>query len=97
MNTIAVQVVYALPDKQYLYKLSVPIGSTVLDVIKLSPILKVRSEIELDNLKVGVYSRIVKLTDIVKDGDRVEIYRPLVADPKELRRKRAKQASSNES
>ncbi|HCC13099.1 MAG TPA: RnfH family protein, partial [Atlantibacter hermannii] len=52
-----------------------------------------RTDIDLAKNKVGVYSRPVKLTDALSDGDRVEIYRPLIADPKELRRQRAEKAA----
>ena len=54
-----------------------------------SGILQQFTEIDLRENKVGIYSRPAKLTDQLKDGDRIEIYRPLLADPKEIRRKRA--------
>ena len=54
-----------------------------------SDILQQFTEIDLRENKVGIYSRLAKLTDQLKDGDRIEIYRPLLADPKEIRRKRA--------
>ncbi|KAB8309499.1 RnfH family protein [Erwinia endophytica] len=90
MPDIAVEVVYALPDKQYLYTVNVAEGSTVEQAIKASGLLELRSDIDLgNNNKVGVFSRPVKLSDEVHSGDRIEIYRPLLADPKELRRQRA--------
>ncbi|MEM7964577.1 RnfH family protein, partial [Morganella morganii] len=55
--------------------------------------LALRDDVDLTQNKVGIFSRPAKLTDIVSDGDRVEIYRPLIADPKEMRRKRAAEAS----
>lgn len=93
MPDIAVEVVYALPEKQYLYTVSVEEGCTVEEAIKASGILEVRSDIDLASNKVGVFSRPVKLGDEVQSGDRVEIYRPLLADPKELRRQRAERAA----
>jgi len=90
---IAVEVVYALPEKQYLYSVKVPEGSTVEDAIKASGLLDLRSDIDLQENKVGIYSRPVKLHDEVQSGDRIEIYRPLIADPKELRRQRAERAA----
>jgi len=90
---IVVEVVYALPDKQYLYTVNVAKGSTVEQAIKASGILELRSDIDLGNNKVGIFSRPVKLNDEVHSGDRVEIYRPLLADPKELRRQRAERAA----
>ncbi|AOF16972.1 RnfH family protein [Yersinia enterocolitica] len=71
---------------------SLEAGSTVEEAIKASDLLELRSDIDLTKNKVGVYSRPVKLGDKLNDGDRVEIYRPLIADPKELRRQRAEQA-----
>lgn len=62
-------------------------------VILASGILSLRDDVDLTQNKVGIFSRPAKLTDIVSDGDRVEIYRPLIADPKEMRRKRAAEAS----
>jgi putative ubiquitin-RnfH superfamily antitoxin RatB of RatAB toxin-antitoxin module len=90
---IAVEVVYALPEKQYLYTVNVEEGATVEDAIKASGILELRRDINLASNKVGVFSRPVKLGDEVHSGDRIEIYRPLLADPKELRRQRAERAA----
>lgn len=92
MPDIRVEVVYALPERQYLRTVSLAAGGTVEDAINASGLLELRSDIDLTKNKVGVYSRPVKLGDKVNDGDRVEIYRPLIADPKELRRQRAEQA-----
>ncbi|MFB0713565.1 RnfH family protein [Buttiauxella noackiae] len=90
---IKVEVVYALPEKQYLLKVRLAQDSTVEQAIAASGILELRTDIDLAKNKVGVFSRPVKLTDTVNDGDRVEIYRPLIADPKELRRQRAEKAA----
>lgn len=90
---IKVEVVYALPEKQYLLKVKLAAGSTVEQAIAASGILELRTDINLEKNKVGIYSRPVKLTDTLNDGDRVEIYRPLIADPKELRRQRAEKAA----
>ncbi|MBM3074266.1 RnfH family protein [Enterobacter sp. RHBSTW-00994] len=89
---IAVEVVYALPEKQYLQRVKLDEGATVEDAIRASGLLELRGDIDLATNKVGIYSRPVKLTDVVKEGDRVEIYRPLIADPKELRRQRAEKS-----
>lgn len=90
---IKVEVVYALPEKQYLLKVRLAQGSTVEQAIAASGILELRTDIDLAKNKVGIFSRPVKLSDAVNDGDRVEIYRPLIADPKELRRQRAEKAA----
>ncbi|MDI3361726.1 RnfH family protein [Lelliottia wanjuensis] len=89
---ITVEVAYALPEKQYLQRVKLEEGATVEEAIRASGLLELRSDIDLSKNKVGIYSRPVKLTDALNDGDRVEIYRPLIADPKELRRQRAEKA-----
>lgn len=91
-DKIAVEVAYALPQKQYLQRVTLDEGSTVEQAIQASGLLTLRDDIDLTKNKVGIYSRPVKLDDVVRDGDRVEIYRPLIADPKELRRQRAEKS-----
>lgn len=93
MPDIVVEVAYALPDKQYLYSVKVPEGSSVEQAIIASGLLEIRSDISLQQNKVGIFSRPVKLQDEVHSGDRIEIYRPLIADPKDLRRQRAERAA----
>ena len=90
-DKIAVEVAYALPQKQYLQRVTLDEGATVEQAIQASGLLTLRDDIDLAKNKVGIYSRPAKLDDVVHDGDRVEIYRPLIADPKELRRQRAQQ------
>lgn len=92
MSEIRVEVVYALPERQYLRTVKVEEGSSVEQAIVASGLLELRKDIDLKNNKVGVYSRPVKLSDVLSDGDRIEIYRPLIADPKELRRLRAERS-----
>ena len=86
---IDIEVVYALPNRQSLLSLPVPEGSTIEECIKLSGITKHFSDINLNEAKVGIFGRAEKLSSIVKAGDRVEIYRPLIADPREMRKLRA--------
>ena len=93
MPDIAVEVVYALPEKQYFYTVNIEEGATVEQAIRASGILELRNDIDLARNKIGVFSRPVKLDDEVQAGDRIEIYRPLLADPKELRRQRAERAA----
>jgi putative ubiquitin-RnfH superfamily antitoxin RatB of RatAB toxin-antitoxin module len=93
---IVVEVAYALPEKQYLQRVTLNAGATVEEAIRASGLLELRSDISLTKNKVGIYSRPVKPGDELHDGDRVEIYRPLIADPKELRRKRAEKSADNE-
>ena len=90
---IVVKVAYALPEKQYLQRVTLQQGATVEEAIRASGLLELRTDIDLSKNKVGIYSRPVKLADVLQDGDRVEIYRPLIADPKELRRQRAEKSA----
>lgn len=90
MEKINVEVAYAKPDQQFLKALSLPVGSTVKDAIKASAVCDVFPEIDLETMRVGVFSIFVGLNDELKSGDRVEIYRPLIIDPKEARRLRAR-------
>ena len=87
------EVAYALPEKQYLQRVTLQQGATVEEAIRASGLLELRTDIDLSKNKVGIYSRPVKLADVLHDGDRVEIYRPLIADPKELRRQRAEKSA----
>jgi len=87
---IKVEVAYALPDEQVILLVHVDHGSTVEQAIGLSGILEHYPEINPGKLnKVGIFGKLAKLDKVLQDGDRVEIYRPLIADPKEVRRKRA--------
>lgn len=92
MVEINIEVVYALPDRQFLLRVKLAEGASVEEAIMQSGILSLRDDIDLSKNKVGIYSRPAKLSDILSGGDRVEIYRPLLADPKEIRRKRAEKA-----
>ncbi|QGM80488.1 RnfH family protein [Otariodibacter oris] len=88
---IVVEVVYAYPDKYFLKKLYLDKPLSIQNVILQSGVLEKYTEIDLRENKIGIFSRPAKLTDLVENGDRIEIYRPLIADPKEIRRKRAEQ------
>ncbi|MGB5427126.1 MAG: RnfH family protein [Gammaproteobacteria bacterium] len=90
-ETIPVEVVHALPDRQVIVALDVPADASIADVIAQSGLLEQFPEIDLGRNKVGVFGKLGKLTDTLYAGDRVEIYRPLIADPKEVRKKRAAQ------
>jgi hypothetical protein len=90
---IRVEVTYALRDRQALIAVELPEGGTVEQAIQRSGVLTAFPEIELQRAKVGIFGRPIALGTPVRDGDRVEIYRPLSADPKELRRRKAARAS----
>ena len=84
-----VEVAYATPARQEVIEASVRPGATVEQVIRASGMLARFPEIDLTRQRVGIFGETAHLHDAVHDGDRVEIYRTLVADPKEARRKRA--------
>ena len=86
---IKVEVAYALPDEQVVRVVEGEPGMTVEEAIKASGILELHPEIDLSSTKVGVFGKATKLHAVLYPGDRVEIYRPLIADPKEARKKRA--------
>jgi putative ubiquitin-RnfH superfamily antitoxin RatB of RatAB toxin-antitoxin module len=90
-ETIPVEVVYALSDRQVILALEVLADASIAEVIAQSGILQQFPEIDLDGSKVGVFGKLGKLTDSLHAGDRVEIYRPLIADPKAVRKQRAAQ------
>lgn len=88
-NKITVEVIHALAGQQFLKKLHLVQGSTVIDAIYSSKVIEVFPEINFKKNKIGIYGCFVKPDTLLKDGDRVEIYRSLIIDPKEARRKRA--------
>jgi hypothetical protein len=89
---LGVEVVYATAERQRLIALTVAPGATVAEAIAASGILREFPEIDLSVNRVGVFGQLVRLGDVVQADDRVEIYRPLQADPKEARRQRARRA-----
>ena len=89
VDKMTVEVVYALPEEQTLLDFEVKKGATAEQVIEQSGILLQYPEIDLAQQKIGLFSKIIKLDHVLREKDRVEIYRPLIADPKEVRKKRA--------
>jgi len=87
--TIHVEVAYALRERQLLVAVGVEEGATIEEAIRRSGILEAFPEIDLRRAKVGIFGRPAALDERMRDGDRVEIYRPLIADPKEVRRRKA--------
>ena len=86
---IVVEVVFGRPDEQVLEQLTVPADATVETVIRQSGLLERFPEIDLATNRVGIFGKVTTLAASLSDGDRIEIYRPLIADPKEARKKRA--------
>jgi hypothetical protein len=89
---MVVEVAYARPEEQLIIELEVAPGTTVAQAIETSGLLERFPEIDLARNKVGVFGRLTPLETPLRDKDRVEIYRPLIADPKEVRRRRAAQS-----
>lgn len=89
MSQIQVEVVYARSDQAKRVTLTLDEGATVQLAIERSGILAEFPEIDLGRNKVGVWNKLAKLDQVLRDKDRVEIYRPLIADPKEVRKQRA--------
>ena len=89
---VRVELVYVTFDKSLVHlQLSLEVGATVADALKLSGILQ--SNPEVQGLALGIFSKQVTMDTLLKSGDRIEIYRPLTLDPKEKRRQRAKKKS----
>lgn len=84
-----VEIAYARADEQLIVALDVDAGTTVEQAIALSRIAEQFPEIDLKANKVGIFGKLTKPSQALREGDRVEIYRPLIADPKEVRRQRA--------
>ncbi len=94
---INVEVAYALDNKQALLELQVTEGTTALQAAQQSGITGKFEGIDLENSKLGIFSKVVAPSQVLRDGDRVEIYRPLIADPKEVRKARAARAKERRS
>ncbi len=90
-ESLSIEIAYALPQKQELVQLKLPAGSTVQQAIEASGLKQKHPEIDLAKNKVGIFGKLSKLDAPLRDRDRVEIYRPLIADPKEVRKKRAEE------
>lgn len=86
---IEVEVAYARPDQQVIHKVTVASDATIEEAVRHSGILDEFPEIRLSENKVGIFGKLAKLSATLRDGDRIEIYRALIADPKEVRRQRA--------
>ncbi|WP_371287247.1 RnfH family protein [Colwellia ponticola] len=89
---VTVEVVYGVPHKQKILTILVTADTTVEQAIMASGIIDLFPEIDLSINKVGIWNRAVKLSDEVNDLDRIEVYRPLIADPKDVRKRRAEKA-----
>lgn len=93
-DIIQVEVAYALPHEQALIALEVPSGTTMYEAAKQSRIAEKFAEIDLESADMGIFGKVERKPKEyqLQEGDRVEIYRPLIADPKEVRKRRAEEA-----
>jgi len=88
MAKVRIQVVYALPHGEDAVELELESGATAADAISASGLAQRHPEIDLAHQRIGVYGRVVEPHATLRDGDRVELYRPLGMNPKEARRRR---------
>lgn len=86
---IQVEVVYARPERQEVVPLKLPVGATLQQAVEKSGLPQKYPDIDSVKGKFGIYSKLAKPDTVLRDRDRVEIYRPLLADPKEVRKQRA--------
>ena len=91
-KTLRVEVAYALPEKQVILELQVPEGTSVLEAAQQSGVTGQFEGIDLENAKFGIFGKVVSPKQVLREGERVEVYRPLIADPKEVRKARAARA-----
>jgi len=89
MASLRVEVVYALPLDEDAVTLSLAAGATAEEAVRASGVLERHPEIDLRHQRIGIHGRVASAGTLLRDGDRVEIYRPLTVDPKEARRRRA--------
>ncbi|MDR2015366.1 MAG: RnfH family protein [Azoarcus sp.] len=88
-ESIKLEVTYAKPERQEVVTVKLSTGSTLQQAIEASGLLERYPEIDLAKAKIGVYGKLSRMDAVARDRDRVEIYRPLIADPKEVRKQRA--------
>ncbi len=88
-DNIRIEVVYPLPHEQLVMAAQVPSDATIRDGIQASGILERYTELSMDTLEAGIFGKLAKLDAPLHDRDRIEIYRPLIADPKAVRKQRA--------
>ncbi|WP_066735288.1 RnfH family protein [Cupriavidus sp. D384] len=93
--TVHVSVCYACPDAVFLKEIAVPAGTTIVAAIQSSGLTDAHHEVDPTTMRVGIYGKLKTLDTVVREGDRVEVYRILTADPKTARRKRVQKTRSS--
>lgn len=86
---LAIEVVYATAEQQLLLALEVPAGTTVGEAVQLSGVAAQLSQVAVHDCPLGIFGKVVAAQRVIEAGDRIELYRPLLADPKEVRKQRA--------
>ena len=94
-GSLQIEIAHAQPQRAIVKNLTLPSGACVADALRLAVADPDFVALDLANAAVGIFGRLTRLDHLLKDGDRLEIYRPLVADPKAARRARAQQARKN--
>lgn len=94
-NMITVEVAYALPQKQKILTVHIEEGLTAIEAVQLSGITDEFPDLDIDNAKMGIFGKAIRDPgkEVLREGDRVEIYRPLLIDPKQARANRAAKAA----
>lgn len=92
-ETLQIEVAYATPERELIIALAVARGTTAIEAIQRSGILQGMPDIDLAKNKIGVFGKLISPNYVLHPYDRVEIYRPLIADPKEIRRLRASKSA----
>jgi hypothetical protein len=92
-RAIHVEVVYALPDRYWSVPLELATGATVSEALAVAGIARLAEGIEVDPARLAIFSRPAQLSTVLREGDRLEVLRPLLADPKQTRRTRAVESS----
>jgi putative ubiquitin-RnfH superfamily antitoxin RatB of RatAB toxin-antitoxin module len=95
LRMLKIQVCYALPEDSFIAELSLPEGATLAQAVRESGVLQRFPSIDLDTQKLGIFGKIRPPDTLLREGDRVEMYRPLQADPMETRRRRAKHRAAS--
>ena len=95
MSDIHIEVAYATPEKQVILSLKVPEGTALIDAVSASGITAEFEELDLSASQMGIFSKVVAEDYVLRSGDRIEIYRPLIADPKKVRKERAAKAKES--
>ena len=93
-SSIAIEVIYAVPHKADLIRLKLPAGCTLRQAVEASGLAQKHSDIDVEGGRFGIFGKLSKPDAVLRDRDSVEIYRPLLADPKEVRRRRAEEGKA---